>query len=221
LKGNLFLASTPIGNLQDLTKRIKDIFLSGIDIYCENPLRTLKLTNYIGSSNKVFKYIDNPETKSEIIDKLCNGQDIVYTSGAGMPVLSDPGGELVSECLDKQINVVPVCGATSLVFLSVCGLSVSSFAFLGFLRKGKFFDLGIFDFVNTIIFFENPRRIKKTLNKMYKVTEETGETNCMEVSIGIELTKKFESIVKFSLADMEAQNLQFRGELIVGISRKK
>jgi 16S rRNA (cytidine1402-2'-O)-methyltransferase len=216
MKGELFVISIPIGNLNDITFRAKEIFNKNYEVYCENPLSTMRLFNALEFNNKVFKFIDDLKVLDQMIDKLSSGTSLIYVSGAGMPSLSDPGQVLTKRCLQENIKVTPICGATSLVFLSVCGLKVSKFSFLGFLKINKLFKLDMFNFVESVFFLENPRRLKKTLEKLKRDFIPNEE---FQISIGQELTKMNERIIYSNLNDLDLESINYFGEFIIGIER--
>ncbi|PIU02194.1 16S rRNA (cytidine(1402)-2'-O)-methyltransferase [Candidatus Shapirobacteria bacterium CG09_land_8_20_14_0_10_49_15] len=191
----LYLVSTPIGNLADMTARAK-LVLSAVDIIaCEDTRRTGLLLQRLGlpkKSLRSFFEANEQGRMAEIIGELKAGQEVALVSNAGTPTISDPGYKLVRACVAQQIPVVPVPGASAaLTALVASGLPTDRFLFVGFLpkkpgkREKKLRQLPV---KTTIIIYESPFRFLKTLSQMQAIFGE------IEVVIGRELTKLHEEI---------------------------
>ena len=136
--GTLYICPTPIGNLDDVSKRAADI-LNEVDlIYCEDTRRAKKLLNHLGIKTEIESYfIGNEVNKIEDIKThLENDVNIALISDAGTPLISDPGNKLVEEIIKEGFNVVSIPGPSSvLVALTLSGFDISNFQFLGFIPK--------------------------------------------------------------------------------------
>ena len=169
--GSLFIVSTPIGNLGDISQRALDA-LSSVDVVlAEDTRKTGMLLQRLGiTAKKLVSYFEaNEESKTDtVIEWLTDGLDIALVSSAGTPLISDPGFKLVRKCADNNIKVIPIPGASAvLAGLVVSGLPTDKFVFLGFLpkkqgKKEKLLDKALKIGV-TVVFYESPFRILKTL----------------------------------------------------------
>jgi 16S rRNA (cytidine1402-2'-O)-methyltransferase len=201
--GNLYIVATPIGNLQDITLRALEVLKSVDLIVCEDTRKTGNLVNLlIGKENINAKYVSyfehNEEQKiPEIINLLTQGKNIALVSDSGTPLISDPGYKLVRECISSDINVISIPGPSSLVSgLIASGLPTDKFTFLGFLPKSSGKRLKLLNLTKealekvqtTIIIFESPFRLLKTLNEIESVFGSISIVVCRE------LTKMHEEI---------------------------
>lgn len=203
--GRLYLVSTPIGNLEDITLRAKRI-LSEVDIIaCEDTRKTglllarLDLVRGWTSKPKLLSYFEENEAKRipEIIQMLKEGKNVALVSNAGTPTISDPGFKLVRECINQGIQIEAIPGASSILTALVSsGLPTDKFLFLGYLpkkqgkRKRLLQGLGsIYRYIElTIVFFESPHRLLKTLIDLKETFSD------IEIVICRELTKVHEEI---------------------------
>jgi 16S rRNA (cytidine1402-2'-O)-methyltransferase len=214
----LYIVSTPIGNMKDITYRAVEI-LGEVDfVLAEDSRRTGILLKHYGVSNKLIIYNDtNKERKtSGIIRDLLNDKNIALVTDSGTPGISDPGFYLVRECVKNNIKVLPIPGANAVISALVCsGLPTDRFTFYGFLPKkpGKFKEL--IDEANsrteTAIFYESPHRIIKTLKRL------NDQIPDKQIVIGRELTKKFEEFIRGKVSDMYTQlkDKKLKGEIVV------
>lgn len=202
-KGRLFLCATPIGNLKDITLRVLETLQEVDLIACEDTRQTMKLLNHFSIEKPVTSYFEhNKKYKGEkIIALLLEGKDIALVSDAGMPGISDPGQELIQECISKSIELTvipgPVAAITGLV---LSGLSTQRFCFEGFIPRTKkekrdFFQKLVSE-ERTLVFYEAPHRLLETLEIMEKVFGQRQIAACRE------LTKKFEEVVRGSITDV-------------------
>jgi len=174
MSGTLYVVATPIGNLNDISKRALDV-LSNVDlIACEDTRQSIKLLNHYDIKNKLISYHKfNEKGKSiSIVDDLISGKNVALISDAGTPCISDPGYNLVKLARDRHIEVIgiPGCSAT-VTALSVSGLSTSNYSFLGFLSQdtAKFneeLDLIKNSAIRTFIIYESPKRLVKLVKKL-------------------------------------------------------
>ncbi len=222
-KSILFVVPTPIGNLEDITLRAINVLQKVDTVVCEDTRQTIKLLSHLKISKPLVSFYTQNQLKRipQIISMLEQGKNIALVSDCGTPAISDPGYYLIKEALDKNITVVPLPGACALITAVVgSGLTTDSFIFLGFLRKktGKMKkELEQAKLIEkTIIFYESPHRILKTLEVCKEVFGE--ETN---IVLARELTKKFEEFIRGSISEVlnNLQNREILGEFIVLIQQ--
>lgn len=215
----LYIVSTPIGNLGDITFRAVDVLKSVDLIACEDTRHTRILCQHYGIKTPLTSYYEyNKAVKGDYLVKILkDGKTVALVSDAGTPGISDPGFSLVRDVLAAGIRVVSIPGATALISaLSASGFPTDRFFFEGFLpvksgaRRRKLESLK--DYSGTIVVYESPHRIKKTLEDMRAVLG--GQR---PVAVARELTKKFEEVVRGDLeavlSKISAKNP--RGEFVV------
>jgi len=173
--GTLYLCATPIGNLDDITVRCLNTLKECDMIACEDTRHSLKLLNHFDIHKPLTSYYEhNKKEKGEyIIGQLKEGKNVALVSDAGTPAISDPGEDLVRDCIKEGIKVVPIPGAVALInALIISGQNTSRFAFEGFLsvnKKSRFAHLEeVAKDSRTLIFYEAPHKLKKTLSDMRK-----------------------------------------------------
>jgi len=198
MKGSLYIIATPIGNIEDITDRAKRI-LSEADIVAAEDTRTAqRLFNILGIKNKVIsnhKFNEKHQVEF-LISELEDGKNVALVSDAGTPCISDPGGVVVKAAAERGIDVIGVCGASSVITaLSISGLCFGSFAFYGFLPKEineikRVINIARKNSTTTSVFFESPKRIKKAL-KIFM-----DETPDAELCLCNDMTKMFERIYR-------------------------
>lgn len=197
MKGKLYIVSTPIGNLEDITLRALRILKEVDLIACEDTRVTKKLLSHYQIHKPLTSYHEHNERgkAEELLSLLESGKSIAVVSDAGTPGVSDPGYRLVSLASEKGIEVISIPGPSAAVAaLSVSGLPTSSFTFLGFLpksdKKMQEHLESVRECTQTLIFFESPNRIIKTLRNMFKTLGNR------QVSISRETTKMFEETLR-------------------------
>ncbi len=216
--GTLYIVSTPIGNLGDLSYRAVEV-LGGVALIASEDTRNSgKLLAHYNIRTRQTSYHDhNERTKSEVLlDLLNRGESVALISDAGTPLVSDPGYTLVIKAVAAGIEVVPIPGASSiLAALVVSGFPPYPFSFEGYPPKTagkhlKFFEKMVAD-NRTIVFFETPHRITKSLEAMFKVLGDR------EVFIGRELTKKFEEKIRGRVSEVikNLEQRKLKGEMVV------
>lgn len=188
--GTLYVVGTPIGNLDDMSKRqintLKDVDI----ILCEDTRHSIILLNNFNIKNKLSSYhkFNETEKTSKVIDMLKNGKNVALITDAGMPCVSDPGYILVKACHENNINVVGVGGiSASLTALSISGIDSKTFSFLGFFprenkEKETLINNILHNFINTFIFYESPKRIIDTLNFLYNTLGNINVCVCKELT---------------------------------------
>jgi len=217
-KGTLYLCATPIGNLGDITARCIDT-LKNVDlIAAEDTRQTVKLLNHFDISTPMTSYYEhNKRVKGDfLLQKLLDGQSIAVVSDAGTPAISDPGEDLVAQCIESGITVTSVPGAAACISaLILSGLPTGRFCFEGFLsmnrRQRKIHLDTIKNEERTLIFYEAPHKLKNTLSDLYAALGDR------RISIARELTKRYEEIIRTTLSDAVAmyRDAQVRGEFVL------
>lgn len=199
----LYIIPTPIGNMEDITLRAIRV-LKEVDIILAEDTRTSsKLLKHLGIDKKVYAHHQHNERKSsdEVIKQLQSGVVFGLISDAGTPAISDPGFYLTRECVKEGIEVECLPGATAFVPALVnSGLPCDRFVFEGFLPHKKGRQTRILDLkeeTKTMIFYESPHRIKKTLDQLKELWEED-----REASISRELTKLHEETLRGTLSSL-------------------
>ena len=216
MAGKLYLIATPIGNLGDITYRAVKT-LEEVDIIAaEDTRHSLKLLNYLGISKPMISYHrHNEDTKTEeLIRILKEDKSIGLITDAGTPGISDPGEEVVKEAIKENIEVIPIPGACALInALIASGLNTKEFAFFGFLpldkklRNEKFEDIQSQN--KTIIFYEAPHRLEKTLKEMM---DKFGD---IEIVVAKELTKIHEEFLRDKISNILLSLNDVKGEYII------
>jgi len=198
LKGILYIVATPIGNTGDITDRAKRI-LNEVDVVAAEDTRTTQiLFKILGIHNKtVSNHKFNEKRQVDfLLSELEAGKNVALVSDAGTPCISDPGGVIVSAAAEHGIDVTGVCGASSVITaLSVCGFCFGSFAFYGFLPKEtkeikKAISTARKSNVITSVFFESPKRVKKSM-KIF-----ADDTPDAELCLCNDLTKMYERVYR-------------------------
>jgi len=220
-KGHLFVVGTPIGNLEDITLRAIST-LQNVDlILAEDTRNSKKLLNAHNINTKMMSYHEHSNEKEtkRIISLLLDGKNFALISDAGTPTISDPGYGLIRDCINKEIKIIPIPGASAITTaMSVSGLPSDSFTFYGFLpqKKGRIKKIKeLLNVDNTIILFESPFRLEKTLNQL---KEYLGNRS---VVIGRELTKLYEEIIRGNLDDVIKyfSKSKVKGEIVIMIGK--
>ena len=222
--GTIYIVSTPIGNLGDFTKRAVEILREVSLIAVEDTRRTRILLNRyeiqtpLSSYNSYNKFKKGPS----LIGRLKKGESIALVSDSGTPGISDPHYHLVQSALEEGIAVNAIPGPSALLAaLTVSGLPMDKFVFEGFLprKKGRTTILeNLSSEKRTLVIFESPNRIQKTLKDLLKFFGNR------QVSIARELTKIHEEVIRGSLEDLANQDRKWKGELtlvIAGSNEKK
>ncbi len=218
MSGTLYVVATPIGNLEDITRRALRVLGEVKVVACEDTRRTRTLLTHFGLATPTVSYHEHNESSraAELIARLLDGESVALVSDAGTPCISDPGYRLVREAAAAGIDVVPVPGASAAVTaLSASGLATDTFLFVGFLpskrsaRKARLAELaGVRE---TIVFYEAPHRIGAMLEDL---REAFGDR---EIVVAREITKLHEEIVRGSVSEVTAKLTaeRHRGEFVV------
>lgn len=209
----LYIVSTPIGNLKDITIRAREV-LEEVDVVLAEDTRVAKkLLDAYNISKEIIRFDEHAgEEKFKLIRGLLKDNNLAFVSDAGVPNISDPGFKLVERFKD-EVEIIPIPGASALTTLaSVADIPMNKFTFMGFppakKKRKKFFE-EVFNSKFPVILYESPYRIKKTLKDL----KEFEDFDCI---IGRELTKKFETIYYGKISEIEVEE---KGEFVLIIKR--
>lgn len=222
MPGTLYIVATPIGNLEDITFRAVRVLKEVDLIACEDTRHTKKLLNHFGIQTPVTSYFEhNKLVKGDwIVEELLKGKNIALVSDAGTPGISDPGFNLIRSAIAQGISVVPIPGPSAVVAaLSAAGLPTDRFVFVGFLpqKEGKKRRVieGLREEEGTLIFYESPFRLKKTLGLLQEVLGNR------PAALAHELTKVHEGFFRSPLGDMLKSDLIEKGEWVILVEGQK
>jgi 16S rRNA (cytidine1402-2'-O)-methyltransferase len=218
--GTLYIVSTPIGNLQDITHRAVHILKSVDCIAAEDTRTTHILLDHLGITKPLVSYYAHNELRRipELIDRLDRGEAIALVTDAGTPGISDPAFAIVRETLRSGYRVIPVPGASALLAaLVVSGLPTDRFAFEGFLppKKGRQKRIELLrEEERTIVLYEAPHRLLRTLREIHSGLGDR------DVAVARELTKKFEEVHRGTLSEVLSvvEKREPRGEYVIVIA---
>ncbi|MEE9238167.1 MAG: 16S rRNA (cytidine(1402)-2'-O)-methyltransferase [Thermodesulfobacteriota bacterium] len=203
MSSKLYIVSTPIGNLEDITLRALNILKQVDLIACEDTRTTRKLLSRYQIQKPLTSYHEHNEIEKakELLSMLQEGHSIALVTDAGTPGVSDPGFRIVKLASENGVQIFSVPGpSAAIAALSISGLPTSGFTFLGFPPKQKKrlieYLERIKDYPETLIFYESPRRVIKTLESMAEVF---GERNA---SLGREITKMYEETLRGTLSEI-------------------
>lgn len=198
--GKLYLCATPIGNLEDISIRTLNMLKSVDLIACEDTRHSLKMLTHFEISKPLTSYFEHNKTEKglKIIEKIKDGKNVALITDAGTPAISDPGEDLVRLCAENGVDVVPVPGPAALInALIVSGLPTGRFSFEGFLSVNKKSRADHLDEVKndtrTLIFYEAPHKLLRTLNDMAKVFGDR------KIALVREITKIHEEVKRTTL----------------------
>lgn len=215
-KATLFLVPTPIGNLGEMTIRSLEVLKSVHYIAAEDTRNTVKLLNHFEINAKLISHHEHNLNVAvpKIIGLLSEGEDVALVSDAGYPAISDPGYELVQAVIAQGYNVVPISGCNAcLDALVVSGIAPQPFMFYGFLdhtdKKKKKQLMELKNVPVTMVFYEAPHRIKKTLALMLAVLGDRSIALCRE------LTKKHEEILRGTISEILEVVDELKGEMVI------
>ena len=215
-KGHLYIVATPIGNLEDITLRAINI-LKDVDIIAaEDTRHTLKLLNHFEISKPLISYHrHNEDIKTEVLIKeLINGKDIALVSDAGTPWICDPVVEIIKECIEQNIEVIPIPGACAMINALICsGISTKEFIFIGFLplnkklRKEKLEEIQKAN--KTLILYEAPHKLESTLKDLSTILEDR------KIVLAREITKIHEEFIRGDIEFLIEKSKEIKGEIVL------
>ena len=220
-KNGLYLVSTPLGNLKDITFRAIEVLKKSDYILCEDTRVSKNLLNKYQIKSKLISNHKFNEKKNLIktIEYLKSGKIISLISDAGTPSISDPGSILVNECIDNGIKIFPIPGPSAVAAaISISGFS-DKFIFYGFFPEKKQLLANelkkLSEFENSVVFFVSPKKINKIIPEIKKNFKGRKIVFCREI------TKIFEEFIRKDIDDLELFEKEPKGELTVVISEKK
>lgn len=222
-KGILYIVSTPIGNLDDITLRALKI-LKHVDlIAAEDTRRTRRLLSRFDIHTPLVSYFEHNELKrlDKLLSHLKRGKELALVSDAGTPGISDPGYRLIKQAIEREIPVIPIPGPSAVIAaLSVSGLPTDSFTFTGFLpKKGgkrrKLLDK-LRDSDGTSILYESPHRLMETMEDLLDVCGDR------QIVVTRELTKAFEEVIRGRISEVidTLKGRRIKGEITIILAGK-
>ena len=223
MKGTLYIVSTPIGNLEDITLRAVRILKEVDLIAAEDTRHTGLLLRHFGIQKPLTSYFEGNELKKKewILSRLNQGDRIALVSDAGTPGISDPGFRLIQVAIENLIPIVPIPGPSAVITaLSVSGLPTDAFLFKGFLphksKKRKDLLKQLEETKETLIFYESPHRLNETLKDILDILGDR------EIVLTRELTKIYEEILRGKVSEIQNQitKRKIKGEITLIISGK-
>tara|TARA_B100000579_G_scaffold118424_1_gene95259 strand:- start:404 stop:1255 length:852 start_codon:yes stop_codon:yes gene_type:complete len=220
-KKGLYLVSTPIGNLKDITLRAIDILKSSDYILCEDTRISKILLNKYEIKSKLISNHKFNEKKNinKVLQLLKDGLIISLISDAGTPSISDPGAILVNECIKQNINIIPLPGPSSVTSaVALSGFSERFFFYGFFPEKKKVLEKDLKDLSNlnySIVFFISPKKINKIIPFLKK------NFSGRKILICREMTKYFEEFIRAEIDHLDKLNFELKGELTIVISEKE
>ena len=220
-KGTLYIVSTPIGNLADITFRAVETLKTVSFIAAEDTRRTRKLLNHFDIKTKLISYYEHNRFARipQILQHLESGKDVAVVTDAGTPGVSDPAYKLIRSVIQVDVKVEPIPGPSAfLTALVASGLPTDRFLFVGFLppkkgRRKKLSDLASHE--ATLILYENPKRVVKTLSDIATFLGDRPAVVCRE------LTKVHEEIIRGTISELLSYFSQEspRGECVIMIGK--
>lgn len=231
LMSKLFIVATPIGNLKDITLRALEVLREADLILCEDTRTTKKLLERYQISKPILSYHQHSclAKIDYILNQLQKGKNLALVSEAGTPGISDPGNKLIEgvvEKLGEAVEIIPIPGPSALTAaLSISGFSSDKFVFFGFppskKKRKKFFQEAV-NSKCTVVFYESPHRILKTLEELNVILSASEESRRKQIVLCRELTKKFEIIYRDRIEEIisQLQKNKIKGEFVVVVGRK-
>ena len=221
IENGLYLVSTPIGNLKDITLRAIETLKKSSYILCEDTrVSRILLDRYEIKSRLISNHkFNESKNLSKIIDLLKSGETIALISDAGTPSISDPGAILVNECVKNNIKIIPIPGPSAVATaVSISGFS-EKFIFYGFLPEKKQAIANVFNqiskFKDSCVFFVSSKKVNKIIPELKKNFSGRKIIFCREIS------KIYEEFIRKNVDDLEIFNKELKGELTIVISEKK
>ena len=223
MAGMLYLCATPIGNLGDMTPRVVETLRSVDVIAAEDTRNSIKLLNHFEIKTSMTSYheYNKVEKADYLIGQMQQGKDVALVTDAGTPAISDPGEVLVRKCQEAGITVTSLPGAAACITaLTLSGLPTRRFCFEGFLPADKKEKAQILEELQeesrTIILYEAPHHLARTLGELYETLGDRRMTLCRE------LTKKFETVLPTTIKEAQAlyESEEPRGEYVLVVEGK-
>lgn len=218
MAGSLYLVATPVGNLNDLSDRVKDILRTADILLAEDTRVTIKLLNHLGiKKHLVSCHQHNEKERTKILKEAAeNGWSVALVSDAGTPLISDPGDLLVTEAISLGLNVIPIAGPSAFLLALVgSGLRCDRFAFEGFLpdkpKEMKDRLMALVREQRTLIFYISPHKLNRTILEMQAQFKDR------KACLARELTKMHEEFIRGTIQELAAkvENTEIRGECVL------
>ena len=218
-RGSLYIVSTPIGNLGDMSCRAVEVLSSAARVVAEDPRHSRRLLDHYQITTRTSAYHEHNEAREtpRLIKRMQEGESVALITDAGTPLVSDPGARLVSAAIGEGISVIPIPGASALLAALVAsGIAGDEFTFFGFLpRKGKERLAKLAELMrlpHTGIIYEAPPRVAATLKEL----ADAGAASRSAV-VARELTKKFEEFARGTVAELAQRFAEqpARGEVVI------
>ena len=220
-ENGLYLVSTPIGNLKDVTLRAIETLKKSTYILCEDTrVSRILLDRYEIKSSLISNHkFNESKNLNKVLGLLKSGETISLISDAGTPSISDPGAILVNECIKNNIKIIPIPGPSAVAAaISISGFS-EKFIFYGFLPEKKQAIANVFNqiskFNDTCVFFVSSKKVNKIIPELKKNFSGRKIVFCREIS------KLYEEFIRKKVDDLEIFNKELKGELTIVISEKK
>ena len=220
ISSGLYLVSTPIGNMEDITLRALNILKKSDAILCEDTRRSGNLLTYYGIKNKLFSYhkFNEKKVSNKVIELIKNNKIISLISDAGTPTISDPGLILVNKCIDEKLNIYPIPGSSAVTSaVSISGFS-DKYLFYGFLSKKKN-ELentlkSLQNFNHSIVFFVPASKLNTHISEFKKYFQDR------RIVIAKEMTKMHEDFIREKVVSIKVLAKNLKGEFTVIVSEK-
>ena len=221
LKYGLYIVSTPIGNLEDITLRALEVLRKSDYILCEDTRVSKKLLTKYKIKSKLISNHKFNEKKNlqKIIDILKSNKVVSLISDAGTPTISDPGNILVKECINNKINLIPIPGPSApIAALSISGF-LNKYYFYGFFPENnseinKNFEI-LSKINGSIVFFISAKKFNRSISVIKKYFSDRKILICKEI------TKYFEEYFRFNVSELDQKNISLKGEITLVLSEKK
>ena len=227
--GTVYIISTPIGNLEDVSLRALRVLKEVNFVLCEDTRVTRKLLSHYEIHTPTLSYHQHSTEKemARVFDLLSQGKNIALVSDAGTPGISDPGNELIAFLIKRssELKIIPIPGPSALTAgASIAGFPMDKFLFLGFpphkKKRKKFFE-EIAQSQYPVIFYESPYRIIKSLQELASTANDQGSS--FKIVVCRELTKKFETVYRGTIEEVLEQLHagKVRGEFVIVAYQEK
>ena len=216
-QGKLYIVSTPIGNLEDISARAARILAEVDCIAAEDTRHTAQLLNSLGIKNRLMSFHEysRRERAQELVDMLLAGQNIALVTDAGTPIISDPGEQLTKLAAEQGIEILSVPGAcAAIAALTVSALDAGKFVFEGFLPRDRTRAQALQTAVShpyTTVLYESPHQLRKTLQELAEICPDRPLAVCKE------LTKMYETVFRGTVGQLteQSESWEIRGEYIL------
>lgn len=221
-KATLYVLATPIGNLTEISDRLKETISLVDAIFCEDTRVSSKILNHLGIKKSLYSAYENKENEAakQIISFLKNNQSVALMSDAGYPGISDPGNKIIQQVIENNYPIVVINGPCALIQSVVAsGMDTSHFYFYGFLdprsAKRKKELQSLVSFENTVVFYQSPHKLLETLQDMLEVLGDRKICLCRE------LTKKFEEYIRGTISEIIEISDTLKGEMVIVVEGNK